>query len=81
MCFFLLFRLQKEGSDDSSHSSERIGVHIKGEEEPRIMHVKGDSTESELDEDEEDDDVIQLRESEEEERGSYMQVGVKILPF
>ncbi|XP_038163788.1 histone deacetylase 5 isoform X1 [Cyprinodon tularosa] len=72
-------RLQKEGSDDSSHSSERIGVHIKGEEEPRIMHVKGDSTESELDEDEEDDDVIQLRESEEEERGSYMQQSLQHL--
>uniref|UniRef100_A0A3Q2P776 Histone deacetylase n=1 Tax=Fundulus heteroclitus TaxID=8078 RepID=A0A3Q2P776_FUNHE len=69
-------RLHKEGSDDSSHSSERL--HIKEEEEPRIMHVKGESTESELDEDEDDDDVIQLRESEEEERGGYMQVGVKI---
>lgn len=45
------------------------------------MHVKGESTESELDEDEEDDDVIQLRESEEEERGSYIQVGVKTFFF
>ncbi|MEQ2182967.1 hypothetical protein GOODEAATRI_027776 [Goodea atripinnis] len=74
-------RLQKEGSHDSSHSSEQMGVHIKGEEEPRIIHVKGESTESELDEDEEDDDVIQLREGEEEERGSYMQVGAKTQLF
>ncbi|XP_047212165.1 histone deacetylase 5-like isoform X2 [Girardinichthys multiradiatus] len=66
-------RLQKEGSHDSSHLSEQMGVNIKREEEPRIMHVKGESTESELDEDEEDDDVLQLREGEEEERGSYMQ--------
>ncbi|CAG5898187.1 unnamed protein product [Menidia menidia] len=66
-------RLQKEGSDDSSHSSERLSVHVKGEEEHRSMHVKGESTESELEEEEEDDDVIQLRESEEDERGSYLQ--------
>lgn len=40
------------------------------------MHVKGESTESELDEEEEEDDVIQLREGDEEERGSYTQVCV-----
>ncbi|XP_041855008.1 histone deacetylase 5 isoform X2 [Melanotaenia boesemani] len=68
-----VYRLQKEGSDDSSHSSERLSVHVKGEDEHRSMHVKGESTESELDEEEEDDDVIPLRESEEEERGGYMQ--------
>ncbi|KAM4530339.1 histone deacetylase 5 isoform 2-T2 [Odontesthes bonariensis] len=66
-------RLQKEGSDDSTHSLERLSMHVKSEEEHRSMHVKGESTESELDEEEEDDEVIQLRESEEEERGSYMQ--------
>ncbi|XP_022603700.1 histone deacetylase 5 [Seriola dumerili] len=59
-------RLQKEGSDDSTPSSERLGVHLKGE-----------STESELDEEEEDEEVIQLREGDEEERGSYSQVCVK----
>lgn len=76
--FSLEHSLQKEGSDDSSHSSERLASHLKGEEESRVIQVKGESTESELDEDEEDDDVIQLRESEEEERGSYIQVGVKM---
>lgn len=40
------------------------------------MHVKGESTESELDEEEEEDDLIQLREGDEEERGSYTQVCV-----
>ncbi|MEQ2195595.1 hypothetical protein XENOCAPTIV_015307, partial [Xenoophorus captivus] len=78
---FLEKHYKKEESHDSSHSSEQMGVHIKGEEEPRIIHVKGESTESELDEDEEDDDVIQLREGEEEERGSYMQVGAKTQLF
>ena len=72
----LSFRLKKEGSDDSTHSSEQLGMHVKGEEEHRSMHVKGESTESELDEEEEDDEVIQLRESEEDERGSFMQVCV-----
>lgn len=42
------------------------------------MQVKGESTESELDEEEEDDDVIQLREDE-DERGSYTQVCVQTL--
>lgn len=51
-------------------------MHLKGEEEHEGMHVKGESTESELDEDEEDEEVIQLREGDEEERGSYMQVCV-----
>ncbi len=73
---FLPIRLQKEGSDDSTHSSERLGVHVKSEEEHGGMHVKGESTESELDEEEEDEDIIQLREGEEEERGSYSQVCV-----
>nr|XP_040046219.1 histone deacetylase 5 isoform X1 [Gasterosteus aculeatus aculeatus] len=68
-----LHRLQKEGSDDSTHSSERLGVHVKSEEEHGSVHVKGESTESELDEEEEEDDIIQLRECDEEERGSYTQ--------
>lgn len=49
---------------------------MKGEEEHGGVHVKGESTESELDEEEEDEDIIQLREGEEEERGSYTQVCV-----
>lgn len=49
-------------------------MHVKAEEECGGMHTKGESTESELDEEEEDDDVIQLREGSEEERGSYTQV-------
>ncbi|CAI5674169.1 unnamed protein product [Oreochromis niloticus] len=68
-----LHRLQKEGSDDSTPSSERLGVHVKGEEERGSVHIKGESTESELEEEEEDEDVIQLREGDEEERGSYSQ--------
>uniref|UniRef100_A0A3B5AI67 histone deacetylase n=1 Tax=Stegastes partitus TaxID=144197 RepID=A0A3B5AI67_9TELE len=71
-----LHRLQKESSDDSTHSSERLGVHVKGEEERGSIHIKGESTESELDEEEEDDEVIQLREGDEEERGCYTQVCV-----
>ncbi|XP_042249888.1 histone deacetylase 5 isoform X1 [Thunnus albacares] len=67
-----IHRLQKEGSDDSTPPSERVGVHVKGEEERGAMQVKGESTESELDEEEEDDDVIQLREDE-DERGNYTQ--------
>ncbi|XP_029363502.1 histone deacetylase 5 [Echeneis naucrates] len=66
-------RLQKEGSDDSTPSSERLSVHLKSEEDRGGMHVKGESTESELDEEEEDEEVIQLREGDEEERGSYAQ--------
>lgn len=69
-------RLQKEGSDDSTPSSERLGVHVKGEEECGSVHIKGESTESELEEEEEDEDIIQLREGDEEERGSYSQVCV-----
>ncbi|XP_035771789.1 histone deacetylase 5 [Neolamprologus brichardi] len=69
-----LHRLQKEGSDDSTPSSERLGVHVKGEEECGSVHIKGESTESELEEEEEDEDIIQLREGDEEERGSYSQV-------
>ncbi|XP_029996222.1 histone deacetylase 5 isoform X2 [Sphaeramia orbicularis] len=68
-----LHRLQKEGSDDSTQSSERLGVHVKGEEERGGVHVKGESTESELDEEEEEDDIIQLREGDEEEGGGYTQ--------
>ncbi|XP_047428290.1 histone deacetylase 5 isoform X2 [Mugil cephalus] len=68
-----LHRLQKEGSDDSTPSSERLGVHVKGEDEFGSMHVKGESTESELDEEEEDEDIIQLREGDDEEKGSYTQ--------
>lgn len=71
-----LSRLQKDGSDDSCPSSERLSGHLKGEED-RGIHVKGESTESELDEEEEDEDVIHLGDGEEEERGSYSQVGWK----
>uniref|UniRef100_A0A665T9S0 Histone deacetylase n=1 Tax=Echeneis naucrates TaxID=173247 RepID=A0A665T9S0_ECHNA len=53
----------KEGSDDSTPSSERLSVHLKSEEDRGGMHVKGESTESELDEEEEDEEVIQLREA------------------
>lgn len=70
--YFWPIRLQKEGSDDSTPSSERL----KGEEEHGGMHVKGESTESELDEEDEDEDVIQLEEGDEEERGAYTQVCV-----
>ncbi|XP_026202650.1 histone deacetylase 5 isoform X3 [Anabas testudineus] len=66
-------RLQKEGSDDSTLSSEQLAVHVKSEDERGGMHTKGESTESELDEEEEDEDIVQLRESSEEERGSYTQ--------
>lgn len=51
-------------------------MHVKSEEEHGSVHVKGESTESELDEEEEEDDIIQLRECDEEERGSYTQVCV-----
>lgn len=73
-----LHRLQKGGSDESMPSSERLSVHVKGEEERGSVHVKGESTESELDEEEEDDDVIPLREGDEDERGygQALQVGV-----
>ncbi|KAM8825285.1 histone deacetylase 5 [Synchiropus picturatus] len=62
-------RLQKEASDDSSHHSDRV----KSEEERGVVHVKGESTESELDEEEEDEDVITLGDGDDEERGSYSQ--------
>lgn len=75
---FWPIRLQKDGSDDSTPSSERLSVHVKGEEEHGGMHVKGESTESELDEEEEEEDVIQLREGDEEERGGYTKVCVWI---
>lgn len=67
-------RLQKDGSEDSTPSSERLGVPAKGEEEHAGVHVKGESTESELDEEEEDEDVVQLREGDEEEMGGYNKV-------
>uniref|UniRef100_A0A3Q3K4B2 Histone deacetylase n=1 Tax=Monopterus albus TaxID=43700 RepID=A0A3Q3K4B2_MONAL len=51
--------LQKEGSDDSTSPSERLGVHVKGEDDRGGMHVKGESTESELDEEEEDEEALQ----------------------
>uniref|UniRef100_A0A3B4ZVS4 Histone deacetylase n=1 Tax=Stegastes partitus TaxID=144197 RepID=A0A3B4ZVS4_9TELE len=69
-----LEKLQKESSDDSTHSSERLGVHVKGEEERGSIHIKGESTESELDEEEEDDEVIQLREGDEHQ--ALQQLGV-----
>nr|XP_057904257.1 histone deacetylase 5 isoform X1 [Doryrhamphus excisus] len=64
-----IHRLQKEGSDDSTTPSERQ----KGEEERGVVHVKGESTESELDEEDEEDDVIQLGEGDEDSKGSYSQ--------
>lgn len=51
-------------------------MHVKSEEEHEAMHMKGESTESELDEEEEDEELIQLREGSEEERGTYTQVCV-----
>uniref|UniRef100_A0A3B4AT03 Histone deacetylase n=1 Tax=Periophthalmus magnuspinnatus TaxID=409849 RepID=A0A3B4AT03_9GOBI len=69
------FLEKKDGSDESIPSSERLGVHVKGEEERGSVHVKGESTESELDEEEEDDDVIQLREGDEDHQ-ALQQVGV-----
>ncbi|KAM9392525.1 LOW QUALITY PROTEIN: histone deacetylase 5 [Pholidichthys leucotaenia] len=68
-----LLRLQKEGSDDSAPSSERLSAHVKGEDERGRTHIKGESTESELDEEDEDEDVIQLKEGDDEERGTYSQ--------
>lgn len=65
-----------EGSDESTTHSERHGLHVKGEEESGIVHVKGESTESELDEEEEEDDIIQLGDGDDEGRGSYTQVCV-----
>ncbi|XP_061555911.1 histone deacetylase 5 isoform X2 [Phycodurus eques] len=67
-----IHRLQTEGSDDSTFTSERHSVHPK-EEERGVVPVKGESTESELDEEDEEDDVIQLGDSEEDGRGSYSQ--------
>ncbi|XP_029945545.1 histone deacetylase 5 isoform X2 [Salarias fasciatus] len=66
-----LHRLQKEESDDSTPPSERLGAPLKGEDELGGVHIKGESTESELDEEEEDEDVIQLTEGDEDEAGSY----------
>ncbi|XP_054615135.1 histone deacetylase 5 isoform X5 [Dunckerocampus dactyliophorus] len=68
-----IHRLQKESSDDSTTPSERQSVHSKGEEERGVVHVKGESTESELDEEDEEDDVIQLGEGDEDSKGSYSQ--------
>lgn len=51
---------------------------VKGEEEHIGVHVKGESTESELDEEEEDEDVVQLREGDEEERGGYTKVRLRV---
>lgn len=67
-------RLQRDGSEDSAPSSERLGAPGKGEEEHAGVHVKGESTESDLDEEEEDEDAVQLREGDEEEMGSYSKV-------
>eukprot|EP00066_Takifugu_rubripes_P012616 XP_011601882.1 PREDICTED: histone deacetylase 5 isoform X2 [Takifugu rubripes] len=71
-----LHRLQKDGSDDSTHSSERLGVPAKGDEE--YVHIKGESTESELDEEEEDEDSVQLREVDEDDHEGYkaLQLGM-----
>lgn len=65
-----LTRVQKDSSDDSTHSLERLGMQVKGEEEHRV-HVKGESTESELDEEDEEEDIVQLQEGDEEERGGF----------
>lgn len=67
-------RLQKDGSEDSAPSSERLCVLAKGEEEHAGVHVKEESTESELDEEEEDEDAVQLREGDEDEMGGYNKV-------
>ncbi|XP_077590197.1 histone deacetylase 5 isoform X2 [Stigmatopora nigra] len=64
--------LQAEGSDDNATPPDRRSLHPK-EEEPGVVRLKGESTESELDDDEEDDDVIQLGDSEEDCRGNYSQ--------
>ncbi|XP_061829750.1 histone deacetylase 5 isoform X2 [Nerophis lumbriciformis] len=68
-----IHRLQKEGSDDSTTTSERHSAHSKSEEERGVVHVKGESTESELDEEDEEDDVIQLGEGDEDSKGSSSQ--------
>ncbi|XP_061702622.1 histone deacetylase 5 isoform X3 [Syngnathoides biaculeatus] len=65
-------RLQTEGSDDCTITSERHSVHPKDEERGAV-HVKGESTESELDEEDEEEDVIQLGDSEEDAKSSYSQ--------
>lgn len=41
----------------------------KGDEE--YVHIKGESTESELDEEEEDEDSVQLREVDEDDREGH----------
>lgn len=41
----------------------------KGDEE--YVHIKGESTESELDEEEEDEDSVQLREVDEDDHEGY----------
>lgn len=69
LCNIFVNRLQKDGSDDSTHSSERLGVPAKGDEE--YVHIKGESTESELDEEEEDEDSVQLREVDEDDHEGY----------
>lgn len=66
-------RAQSEAADDTAIPCDRRGLHPK-EDERGVVHVKGESTESELDEEEEEDDVIQLGDSEDDARGSYSQV-------
>ncbi|KAM4598609.1 histone deacetylase 5 [Polymixia lowei] len=68
-----LHRLEKEGSDDITPPSERLGVHVKVEGEHGCVHVKGESTESELEEEDEEDEAIELRECDEDEDGTYGQ--------
>ncbi|XP_057716953.1 histone deacetylase 5 isoform X1 [Corythoichthys intestinalis] len=74
-------RLQTEGSDDSAIPTDRRSVH-PNEEEPGVVRVKGESTESELDDEEEEDDVIHLGDSEEDGRGNYCQASqqMDVLP-
>ncbi|XP_049599818.1 histone deacetylase 5 isoform X1 [Syngnathus scovelli] len=67
-----IHRAQTEASDEPAIPSDRLSVHAK-EEERGVGHVKGESTESELDEEDEEDDVIQLGDSEEDGRASYSQ--------
>lgn len=74
-----LFSLQREGSHDRKHASEQLFVHVKGEEEHSSGQVRDESTESELEEEEEDDEVVPLREGEDEERGSFIQVCANVM--
>ncbi|XP_051905536.1 histone deacetylase 5 isoform X2 [Hippocampus zosterae] len=71
-------RARSEAADDAATAADprqRRGVHPKEEEGGGVVHVKGESTESELDEEDEEDDVIPLGDGEEDARASYSQMG------